>query len=104
MITRLKTIMERVEAYRNAREMTPEVLLQLTQSYKYRRTKHAFLNGINVIHNDMMVTQEEIEDMGETLKMIVFFVSPAIMRSAVYLAKERSRLILDRGWLKEELV
>jgi len=37
--------------------------------------------------------------MGETLKMIVFFVSPAIMRSAMELARDKGVLIKSPRWL-----
>jgi hypothetical protein len=38
--------------------------------------------------------------MGETLKMIVFFVSPAIIRGAIELAKEKSVLGVESNWLR----
>jgi len=42
--------------------------------------------------------------MGEALKGLVFFVSPAIMREAIELAKEKGVLRFESNWLKEELV
>ena len=91
--------MERVEAYRNTREMTPEVLLELTQSYKLQAMKNAFKKDIGC-HYDIRVTQEEIETMGETLKMVVFFVSPAILRATMELAQEKGVLIEPARWLQ----
>ncbi len=93
--------MERVEAYRNVREMTGEVLLELTQSLKHQQVKRTFPQDIG-LHSKLLVTQEEIEDMGETLKMVVFFVSPAIMREAIELAKEKGVLRLEANWFKLE--
>lgn len=95
--------MERVEAYSNVREMTGEVLLDLTQSLKYQQVKRAFPEDIST-HGRLLVTQEEIENMGETLKMIVFFVSPAIMREAIELARDKGVLRFESNWLKAELV
>jgi hypothetical protein len=89
--------MERVEAYRDIREMTPEVLLELTQSHKLQTMKPAFKDiGF---HKDIYVTEGEIEAMGETLKMIVFFVSPHIMRTAMELARSKNVLIDAPRWL-----
>jgi len=90
--------MELVEAYRNQREMTPEVLLHLTQSHKYQEVKRNFPQDIG-LHSRLVITQEDIENMGETLKMIVFFVSPAIIRGAIELAKEKSVLGVESNWL-----
>jgi hypothetical protein len=90
--------MELVEAYRNQREMTPEVLLHLTQSHKYQEVKRLFPQDIG-LHSRLVITQEDIENMGETLKMIVFFVSPAIIRGAIELAKEKSVLGVESNWL-----
>jgi len=95
--------MERVDAYRNVREMTGEVLLDLTQSLKYQQVKRAFPEDIG-LHSRLIVTQEDIENMGEALKGLVFFVSPAIMREAIELAKEKGVLRFESNWLKEELV
>jgi|SRR5579863_2777741 len=89
--------MERVEAFRNVREMTGEVLLELTQSLKYQQAKRSFPKDIG-LHSRLMVTQEDIEDMGESLKMIVFFVSPAIMREAIELAREKGVLRIESTW------
>ena len=93
--------MERVKAYQDTREMTPEVLLELTQSHKLQTMKLALKgDGLyNCLHDDVLVTQEEVEAMGETLKMIVFFVSPAIMRSAMELAYKKGVLIKSSRWL-----
>jgi len=95
--------MEQVEAYKDIREMTPEVLLQLTQSHKlYSRmntfTKEVGLN-MKVTHSDVLVTEEEIQTMGDTLKMIVFFVSPHIMRSTMELALRKGVLLQPSRWL-----
>jgi|HubBroStandDraft_1064217.scaffolds.fasta_scaffold80799_5 hypothetical protein len=95
----LKPQMERVEAFSNVREMTPEVLLELTQSHKYQEIKRTFSQDIGP-HNRLVVSQQDIENMGETLKMIVFFVSPAIIRGAVELAKEKSVLGVNPNWLR----
>jgi hypothetical protein len=95
----LKTPMERVEAFSNVREMTPEVLLELAQSHKYQEVKRSFPQDIG-LHSRLVVTQEDIENMGETLKMIVFFVSPAIIRGAIELAKEKSVLGVESNWLR----
>jgi len=94
----LKTPMERVEAFSNIQEMTPEVLLHLTQSHKYQEVKRNFPQDIG-LHSRLVITQEDIENMGETLKMIVFFVSPAIIRGAIELAKEKSVLGVESNWL-----
>jgi len=91
--------MELVEAYSNVREMTPEVLLELTQSHKYQEVKRSFPQDIG-LHSRLVISQEDIENMGETLKMIVFFVSPAIIRGAVELAKEKSVLGVNSNWLR----
>jgi hypothetical protein len=90
--------MERVEAYRNVREMTPEVLLELAQSHKLYSMKSTFRHDIG-LHNDIRVSEEEIEAMGETLKAVVFFVSPAIMRGAMELARDKGVLIKSPRWL-----
>lgn len=90
--------MELVEAYRNVREMTPEVLLRLTQSHKYYCIKGAFDHDIGT-SDRLLVTEQEIEAMGETLKMIVFFVSPAIMRAAMELARDKGVLKPATRWL-----
>jgi len=92
--------MEIVKPYENLREMTPEVLLQLTQSHKYQEVKRSFPQDIG-LSSRLVITQEDIENMGETLKMLVFFVSPAIIREAVLLAKEKSVLGVESDWLKE---
>jgi hypothetical protein len=91
--------MERVEAFSNVREMTPEVLLELTQSHKYQEVKRTFPQDIG-LHSRLVISQEDIENMGETLKMIVFFVSPAIIRGAIELAKEKSVLGVESNWLR----
>ena len=89
--------MERVQPYQDIREMTPEVLLELTQSHKLQTMKPAFRDiGF---HKDIYVTEGEIEAMGETLKMIVFFVSPHIMRSAMELARSKGVLVQTTPWL-----
>lgn len=90
--------MERAEPYRNIREMTPELLLDLTQSHKLYSLKPVFKHDIG-LHDLIQVTEEEIAIMGETLKSIVFFVSPAIMRDAMVLARARGVLISPSGWL-----
>jgi hypothetical protein len=90
--------MERVEAYRDVREMTPEVLLELTQSHKLYSMKASFKYDIG-LHNDIGVSEEEIEIMGETLKSVVFFVTPAIMRGAMELARDKGVLIKSPRWL-----
>jgi hypothetical protein len=92
--------MERVEPYRDVREMTPEVLLDLTQSHKFQTLKGSLKDGSNRTHDDILVTEQEIENMGETLKMVVFFVSPAIMRSAMELARDKGVLLQSPRWLK----
>jgi len=89
--------MERVEAFRNVREMTGEVLLELTQSHKYQQIKGSFQKDIG-LHSRLLVTCGDIENMGETLKMIVFFVSPAIMREAIELAREKGVLRIENTW------
>jgi hypothetical protein len=79
--------------------MTPEVLLELTQSHKYQEVKRTFPQDIG-LHSRLVISQEDIENMGETLKMIVFFVSPAIIRGAIELAKEKSVLGVESNWLR----
>jgi hypothetical protein len=86
-----------VEAYTDQKIMTAEVLLELTQSLKGQQVKRAFNDDIG-LHSALMVTQEEIENMGEALKMIVFVVTPSVMREAMYLAQKRGVLILTRHW------
>jgi hypothetical protein len=90
--------MERVQPFHDVREMTPEVLLELTQSHKLETFKRSFNHDIG-LSSALLVTEQEIEAMGETLKMIVFFVSPAIMRSAMELARSRGVLLQPSGWL-----
>lgn len=90
--------MQRVEPYRDIREMTPEMLVELTQSHKLQTLKAAFKHDIGC-HDKIQITEEEIAIMGETLKAIVFFVSPAIMRDAMILAHARGVLIPPSGWL-----
>jgi hypothetical protein len=90
--------MERVQPFHDIREMTPEVLLELTQSHKLETLKRSFNHDIG-LSSALLVTEQEIEAMGETLKMIVFFVSPAIMRSAMELARVRGVLLQPSGWL-----
>jgi hypothetical protein len=68
------------------------VLLGLAQSHKLYTMKSAFKHDIGS-HNSVLVTAEEIEIMGETLKMVVFFVSPFIMQSTVELARSKGVLI-----------
>jgi hypothetical protein len=89
--------MERVQPYQDIKEMTPEVLLELTQSHKLQTMKPAF-KAIG-FHKDIYVTEGEIEAMGETLKMIVFFVSPHIMRTTMELARSQGVLIETPRWL-----
>lgn len=89
--------METVKPYEDIREMTPEVLLELTQSHKLQTMKPAFKNiGFA---GDIYVSETEIAAMGETLKMVVFFVSPHIMRTAMELAREKGVLIASPRWL-----
>jgi hypothetical protein len=90
--------MDRVEAYRGIREMTPEVLLELTQSHKLQAVKKAFKKDVGLA-SDLLVTEEEIEAMGETLKMVVFYVSPAILRSTMELAYNKGVLAKSTRWL-----
>lgn len=90
--------METVKPYQDIREMTPEVLLQLTQGHKFQTLKSGFKNDIG-LSDYLLVTEAEIEAMGETLKMIVFYVSPHIMRSAMELAREKGVLIASPRWL-----
>jgi hypothetical protein len=90
--------MNRVEPYTDIREMTPEMLLELTQSHKLQVTKQTFKHDIG-LSSALLVSEQEIEAMGETLKAIVFFVSPAIMRSAMELARLRGVLLQPSGWL-----
>lgn len=93
--------MKRIEAYRDIKEMTPEVLLELTQSHKFQSMRNAFKYNVsrNLDFLDFMVTEGEIEAMGETLKMVVFFVSPAIMRSTIELARDKGVLAIPSKWL-----
>ena len=79
--------------------MTPEVLLELTQSHKLNTLKATFNYDLGLAR-ELRVTEEEIEAMGETLKMIVFFVSPAIMRDAMELAHQKGVLLKPSGWTK----
>ena len=79
--------------------MTPEMLLELTQSHKLQTMKATFKHDIG-LSSALRVTEQEIEVMGETLKAIVFFVSPAIMRSAMELARVRGVLLQTTGWLQ----
>lgn len=95
--------MERVEACRNIREMSPEVLLDLTQSLKYQQIKRVFKQDIGS-SNRLVVTQQDIEEMAEALKGIVFFITPSVIRGAMLLAQENSVLAVNSSWLKEELV
>jgi hypothetical protein len=90
--------MKIAEAYSDIREMTPSLLLELTQCYKFEQIKRTFATPI--LHVELLVTQEDIENMGETLKMIVFFVSPAIIRGAIDLAKVKNVLRIESNWLK----
>jgi hypothetical protein len=90
--------MELVEAYRNQREMTPEVLPHLTQSHKYQEVKRLFPQDIG-LHSRLVITQGDIENMGEAVKGLIFFVSPAIIRGAIELAKEKSVLGVESNWL-----
>jgi len=90
--------MERVKPYDNIREMTPEVLLELAQSHKLYTMKASFKHDIGS-SSAILVTEEEIQAMGETLKMIVFFVSPHIMRSAMELARDEGVLVNPPRWL-----
>lgn len=78
--------------------MTPEVLLELTQSHKLQTLKATFKHDIG-LSSALIVTEDDIAAMGETLKAIVFFVSPAIMRSAMELAHVRGVLLKPSGWL-----
>ncbi len=93
--------MERVDPYRNVREMTPEVLLELTQSLKHQQTKRTFSQDVG-LHSHLLITQEDIEDMAETLKMIVFFISPAIIRETIELARDNGVLRDNSNWLKNK--
>jgi hypothetical protein len=68
--------------------MTPELLLELAQKYKFEQIRRKRKNAVGV----NKVTRDDIENMGETLKMIVFFVSPAIIREAIDLAEVRGVL------------
>jgi len=97
-----RRVMEIVDPYRNVREMTPEVLLELTQSHKFQEVKRSFPQDIG-LHSRLIVTQEDIENMGETLMMIVFFVSPAIIRATIELAKEKNVLGVSADWLHERI-
>jgi hypothetical protein len=90
--------MERVKPYDNIREMTPEVLLDLTQSHKFQTLKTAFKHDIGC-HDRIRVTEEEIVIMGEALKMVVFFVSPAILHSTMVLARDRDVLISPQTYV-----
>lgn len=80
--------MKIAEAYSDIREMTPELLLELAQKYKFEQIRRKRKNAVGV----NKVTRDDIENMGETLKMIVFFVSPAIIREAIDLAEVRGVL------------
>jgi hypothetical protein len=84
--------------YDDVREMTPEVLLELTQSHKYQTLKESFAHDIGY-SGELLVTEQDIVAMGETLKAIVFFVSPAIMRSTMELARDKGVLFQPTGWL-----
>lgn len=75
------------------------MLLELTQSHKLQTMKATFKHDIG-LSSALRVTEQEIEVMGETLKAIVFFVSPAIMRSAMELARVRGVLLQTTGWLQ----
>jgi len=88
--------MEIAEAYRDTRELTPELLLELTQSYEYHET-----DMHTGYHTDLCVTERDIEVMAESMKSILFFVTPACMRAAMELARDRGKLIGSRRWLKE---
>lgn len=90
--------MEPVQPYQDIKEMTPDVLLDLTQSHKLHSMKRAFKQDIGS-HNHILVTEGDIEIMGETLKMIVFYVSPHIMRCTMELAQSKGVLIKSARWL-----
>jgi predicted metalloprotease len=88
----------KIERYNTNLEMTPDALLDITQSLKFQQIKRNFDYDIG-LHDKIQVTQAEIEDVGEALKMAYFFVSPAIIREAVWLAQERKVLQRTPDWL-----
>lgn len=82
----------------NTPVLTAEILLELTQSLKYQQVKRAFNEDIG-LSSKLVVSQEEIEDMAEALKFTVFYVTPACMREAMYLADRRGVLRMERDWV-----
>jgi hypothetical protein len=87
--------------------LTGELLLKLTKEFKaqtFRRTLKQKVTGslIEFSFNggDIMVTQEELEIMADTLKWHVFYVPGIAYREAIRLAEEEGSLRIESNWLQ----
>lgn len=80
--------------------MTGDVLLELAQSHKLATLKRSFKYDIG-LHDAIKVSQEDIENMGDTLKSILFYIPTNAYREAIELADERGVLIPNPGWLEK---
>jgi hypothetical protein len=79
--------------------MTGETLLDLAQGHKLAELKRSFGHDIGT-HDKIKVTEEDIENMGDALKSIVFYIPVNAYREAMLLARERGVLTATSQWLK----
>jgi hypothetical protein len=87
--------------------LTGELLLTLTKEFKaqtFRRALKQKVTGACIEFAfqevDIMVTQEDIEIMADTLKWHVFFVPGSAYREAIKLAEEEGSLRIESNWLQ----
>lgn len=78
--------------------MTAEVLLELAQSHKLATLKRSVKYDLGT-HDQIKVSSEDIEIMGDTLKFTVFYIPAIAYRQAVELARDRGVLIDCPDWL-----
>lgn len=72
--------------------MTGAVLLELAQSHKLYSMKRHFSYDIGT-HDKIKVSREDIENMADTLKFIVFYVPCVAYREAEEIARARGVFI-----------
>lgn len=82
--------------------LTATVLLEYTRALKYQQVIRSLKRtptSANLTRADVLVTQTEIEIMGDTLKGEFFYVPTHVYREAVALAQDKGFLAEESSWL-----
>ncbi len=86
--------------------LTGELLLKLTKEFKAQTLRRALRQKVTGTciefafqETDIVVTQEDIEIMADTLKYHAFYVPTCVYREAMELAEATGCLRLESSWI-----